>query len=43
MKFMDVVVVVVAVLAKIHEDESPFVCGEEIEDLYCMRMMVCTG
>ena len=32
--------VVVAVLAKLFEDENPFVCEEEIEDLDCMRMVV---
>ena len=37
MKFMDVVV---AVLAKLRDQENPFVCEEEIEDLYCMRMWV---
>ena len=37
MKFMDVVV---AVLAKLRDQENPFVCEEEIEDLYCVRMVV---
>ena len=37
MKFMDVVV---AVLAKLRDQENTFVCEEEIEDLYCMRMWV---
>ena len=32
--------VVVAVLAKLRDQENPFVCEEEIEDLYCMRMWV---
>lgn len=31
---------VVAVLAKLQEQENPFVCEEEIEDLYCMKMQV---
>ena len=30
--------VVVAVLAKLREDENPFVCKEEIEDLYCYKI-----
>ena len=37
MKFIDVVV---AVLAKLSDQENPFVCEEEIEDLYCMRTVV---
>ena len=35
MQFMDVVV---AVLAKLREDRSPFICEEEIEDLYCYKI-----
>ena len=34
MQFMDVAV---AVLAKLREQENPFVCEEEIEDLYCYK------
>ena len=32
--------VVVAVLAKLRKEKNPFICKEEIEDLYCMRMVV---
>ena len=35
MQFMDVVV---AVLAKLREDRNPFICEEEIEDLYCYKI-----
>ena len=39
MLFMDVVC---AVIAKLHEDENPFICEEEIEDIYCFRLQALT-
>ena len=39
MLFMDAIC---AVLAKLRKDESPCICEEEIEDVYCYKMQVLT-
>ena len=40
MQFIDFVF---AVLTKLREDKNPFICEKEIEDLYCLMILLGSG